>query len=328
MKAAYFTRQGAAKQVMKSGSLPELLPADDEVQIAIHYSGVNPGETKKRADSFGVGMPYDKIIPHSDGAGYVSKVGKNIEANWLGKKVLCFGAQSYRPYGTAAEFCCVPLNQVVELTDGIDLKQAAQMGIPGITAYHAVNPGDAQEIHRSGQLVLVQGGSGAVGQCAIALAVRAGATVLATVRKEADIKTALQAGAEKVYLANKSLAEKLINDYRQGVNHIVEVAFAANIDANVAVLKLGGSIATYATNQNPASIPFWELVFKNISVYFLGSDDFTAHSKLNAAKALVSLLDTGWKGLEIGAIYPLDQTAEAHLHVEEHRPGRALVQVN
>lgn len=96
MKAAYFTIQGKAEEVLKVSDLEELLPEEHEVQIEIHYSGVNPGEVKKRADTFGIGMPYDVIIPHSDGAGFVRKVGKAVDSSWIGKKVLCFGAQSYR----------------------------------------------------------------------------------------------------------------------------------------------------------------------------------------------------------------------------------------
>ena len=272
-------------------------------------------------------MPYELVVPHSDGAGYVSKVGTNIDKNWIGNKVLCFGAQSYRQFGTAAEFCTVPISNVVKLPDNIDLKQAAQMGIPGITAYHSIHPGNNQILDRKGELLLIQGGSGAVGQCAIAVGIGSGATVLATVRREEEIKTALAAGAHEVYLLNNSIVDSILRDYPEGIDHIVEVAFAANIEMDTSLIKQRGSIATFATNQNPASIPFWELVFKNVSIHFLGSDDFTADSKLNAAKGLVKLLGNGWKGLEIGEVYSLNEVAEAHLHIESRKKGRALVKV-
>lgn len=328
MKAAYYTQQGKAEDVLKVEEIGEILPQKGEVQIEIHYSGVNPGEVKKRADTFGVGMPYDKIIPHSDGAGFISKVGEGVDAAWVGKKVLCYGAQSYRPFGTAAEFCCVPLSNVVELDENVELKQAAQMGIPGITAHRAVNAGgnDVRQ-DRSGQVILVQGGSGAVGQCAVAMAKKAGAIVLATVTKEADMEIAKNAGADHVYLANDTLKENVLADYPEGVDHIIEVAFAANIETDATLLKLGGSIATYATDQNPASIPFWPLVFSNISIHFLGSDDFSEEAKQAAAQDLADALAYGWKGLAIGEIYELGDVAQAHLHIENRKKGRALVRV-
>ncbi|WP_420315944.1 NADPH:quinone reductase [Ekhidna sp.] len=328
MKAAYYTKQGKAEDVFQVEGVDDILPVRGEIQIKIHYSGVNPGEVKKRADTFGVGMPYDKIIPHSDGAGYIKNVGEGVEESWIGKKVLCYGAQSYRQFGTAAEYCSVPEINVVELAEHVDLKQAAQMGIPGITAHRAVNVGaDGVRNNRGGQVVLIQGGSGAVGQCAIAMAKKSGAETLATVTKSEDIEIAKNAGADGVYLVNDSLKENVLNDYPDGVDHIIEVAFAANIENNVAILKQGGSIATYATNQNPASIPFWPLVFSNISIFFLGSDDFKNDEKQAAAHDLAEALSEGWTGLPIGEIYPLENIAQAHLHIEGRKKGRALVKI-
>ena len=167
MKAAFYTDQGPARDVLQVKEVDMILPEEGEVQFRVSYSGVNPGETKKRSDEFGTGMPYDLVIPHSDGAGIVTGVGKNVDERWIGKRVLCFGAQSYRQFGTAAEYCCVPLDKVIEISDGsIDLRQAAQMGIPGITAHRAIHAGGSDvRQDRSGQVVMVQGGSGAVGQC-------------------------------------------------------------------------------------------------------------------------------------------------------------------
>ena len=65
-----------------------------------------------------------------------------------------------------------------------------------------------------------------------------------------------------------------------GVQHIVEVAFDLNIDIDVQVLALGGSIAVYATNDPRPAIPFWELLFKNARLLPLGSDDFQIEEKI------------------------------------------------
>jgi NADPH2:quinone reductase len=328
MKAAIYKRQGKAEEVLEVKDVDEVIPKEDEVQIEIYFSGVNPGEVKKRADTFGVGMPYDMIIPHSDGAGYIRNVGKTVNKSWKGKKVLCYGAQSYRQFGTAAEYCCVPVTNVVTIPKSVDLKQAAQMGIPGITAHRSVHVGGSEiRQNRSGQVVLVQGGSGAVGQCAVALAKKSGATVLATVLKERDAEIARDAGAHKVFLIDENIVESILSDYPEGIDHIIEVAFAANIETDISILKQGGSIATYATNQNPASIPFWPLAFTNVSVYFLGSDDFTIETKQAAAQDLADALAEGWGGLAIGEIYNLEDIAQAHLHIENRKEGRALVKV-
>ncbi|MBT8185069.1 MAG: NADPH:quinone reductase [Eudoraea sp.] len=328
MKAAIYTEQGPATEVLRVQEMEEIDPQENEVKIEIHYSGVNPGEVKKRADTYGIGMPYETIIPHSDGSGYIRNVGSKVDKKWMGKKVLCFGAQSYRPFGTAAEYCCVPIGNVVEVSENVDLKQAAQMGIPGITGHRSIHVGGSgARQDRKNQVVLIQGGSGAVGQCAIAMAKKAGATVLATVRKEADFIIATTAGADKVFMASDKLKEHVLSAYPEGVDHIVEVAFTANIETDVALLKQGGSIAAYASDQNLAGIPFWPLVFSNISIHFLGSDDFSDVSKQAAAQDLAKALAEGWPGLEIGEIYDLEAIDLAHLHIENRRAGRALVRV-
>jgi hypothetical protein len=71
MKAAWYEKQGAARDVLVVGNMDDPQPSAGEVRIRIAFSGVNPGDVKKREDAFGVGMPYPRVIPHSDGSGTV-----------------------------------------------------------------------------------------------------------------------------------------------------------------------------------------------------------------------------------------------------------------
>ena len=103
MRAAWYEKQGPPNESLVVGEMPEPMPGPGELRIRIAVSGVNPGDVKKRQDTFGVGMPYPRVVPHSDGAGVVDKVGDGVGPRWIGKRVWCFGAQSYRPFGTAAE---------------------------------------------------------------------------------------------------------------------------------------------------------------------------------------------------------------------------------
>ena len=48
MKAAIYTEQGPAAEVLKIQEFEEILPLENEVQIEVHDSGVNPGEVKKK----------------------------------------------------------------------------------------------------------------------------------------------------------------------------------------------------------------------------------------------------------------------------------------
>jgi NADPH:quinone reductase len=324
MRAAWYEKQGPARDVLVVGEMPDPRPAAGEVRIRIAASGINPGDIKKRQDSFGLGMPYPRVIPHSDGAGRVDQVGDGVPSDWVGRAVWCYGAQSYRPFGTAAEFTVVPVDHVAPLPEKVSPEEGACLGIPGITAHRAVHVGG--EV--AGRTVLVQGAGGAVGMCAVALARHAGARVIGTVRSSGEEPTARAAGAHEVVLNDQTLIERMKALAPKGVDHIVEVAFGANIDIDVEMLKMGGSIGAYATDNATPKIPFWLMVFKNIRVYFLGSDDFPAEAKVAATQDLNAALSAGWRGFEIGERIPLADIARAH-ELAEHpvRRGRVVVTV-
>jgi NADPH2:quinone reductase len=269
-------------------------------------------------------MPYPRVIPHSDGSGTVDAVGEGVPREWIGRRVWCYGAQSYRPFGTPAEYTVVPLMQVVELPKSVPLEQGACLGIPGITAHRAVHVAGSV----NGKTVLVQGGAGAVGACAVQLAHRAGARVIATCRSESDREIAARAGADDVLLTDGNLAERIRALVPDGVHHVVEVAFGANIKTDTEVLAQGGSIATYTTNVPMPETPVWQLVFVNARLFFIGSDDVPAEAKVEATHDINRALEAGWKGLDIAEIVPLDQIARAHELVEHPvKPGRVIVAI-
>jgi NADPH:quinone reductase len=173
----------------------------------------------------------------------------------------------------------VPVDQVVPLAENVSMDQGACLGIPGITAHRAVHvAGDV-----AGRTVLVQGAAGSVGLCAVQLARQAGAKVIGTVRSSSDEPTARQAGAHEVVLSDQELVPQVRRLAPDGIDHIVEVAFGANLENDMELLKTGGSIATYATDSPTPKIPFWQMVFKNIRIFFLGSDDFPKEAKMSAA---------------------------------------------
>ncbi|WP_352735634.1 hypothetical protein [Mesorhizobium sp. M0460] len=74
--------------------------------MRLAVSGINPGDMKKRSGWQGAPMRYARVIPHSDGAGVIDAVGAGVSPDRIGQHVCCYGAQSYRPFGTAAGFCC------------------------------------------------------------------------------------------------------------------------------------------------------------------------------------------------------------------------------
>jgi NADPH2:quinone reductase len=101
--------------------------------------------------------------------------------------VWVWGAQSGRPFGTAAEYTAVPEAQAVPLPDGVGFGAGACLGIPARTAHRCIFADGAV----SGETVLVAGGAGAVGAFAVSFAKWGGAEVIATVGSERQADAAL-----------------------------------------------------------------------------------------------------------------------------------------
>ncbi len=320
MQAGWYERPGPARDVLIVGAMPIPEPGRGELRFRVAASGVNPGDVKKRQDAFGLGMPYPRVIPHSDGAGTVDAIGEDVDPVWLGQNIWCFGAQSYRPFGTAAEYCVIPVDNAVVAPPSMQPAHGACLGIPGLTAHRAVHV--AGRVKRKN--ILVQGGAGAVGICAVQLAHLAGARVVATVRSEDDVRLASGAGADHVLVTGPDLAGRMKDVVPEGVDHIVEVAFAANIALDVELLRDGGTIASFATNRPEATISVWPLVFKNVGMFFLGSDDFPLPAKRAAADALNAAFEAGWTGFDSVQRFSLSEIVAAHEWMERP-PSRARV---
>src|SRR3954470_1711701 len=183
MLAAWYEEPGPAADVLRVGEMDDPVPGPDEVRVRLSRSGVNPGDAKKRGDWVGYGMPYPRVIPHSDGAGVIDAVGGGVVGARLGERVWVYGAQSHRPFGRAPKLTVVPADQAVALPDEVGDEVGACLGIPGITAHRAVfSDGSGADA-----TVLVHGVLGGVGSMAAQLAAWNGATVIGTVRRSSDL---------------------------------------------------------------------------------------------------------------------------------------------
>ena len=143
MRAAWYETQGPAREVLRVDVMADPTPGPGEVRVRIAASGINPGDIKKRQNAFGYGMAYPRVIPHSDGAGIIDLIGDGVAAECVGRRVWCYGAQSYRPFGTAAEYTVIPMAHAVPLPDEVSFEQGACLGIPGITAHRCVHAAGA-----------------------------------------------------------------------------------------------------------------------------------------------------------------------------------------
>jgi NADPH2:quinone reductase len=120
-----------------------------------------------------------------------------------------------------------------------------------------------------------------------------------------------------------------IRDYAPaGVHRIIEVALSDNADLDDAVAANGAIIAAYATRDDRSSIPFWTLLFNNVILRLIGSDDVPAAAKRQAGRDLTAAAAVGALKVDIGDVYPLQQIALAHDRVDASgHHGRVLLTI-
>lgn len=316
MQAITYDRFGSAADVLKLTDIDCPAPAAGEVTVRMIYSGVNPSDVKARTGSRpGVTKPaFPQIIPHSDGAGEVIAVGAGVDPARVGQRVWIWNGQWQRAYGTAAAQITLPAQQAVPLPKGVSYETGASLGIPGLTACHAVfGNGDV-----AGDTVLVQGGAGTVGLLAVQLAKWGGARVIATCSPK-DTEAVRAAGADHVldYRAPDLAAQVLAANDGAFVDTIVEVEFGVNIGADTEIIAPNGRIAAYgsAREMQPA-LPFYPLLFKAVTIdiiliYLLPTDERNA-----AITRLHHALADGALECPVEQIFALSDTAAAHEAVE------------
>ena len=324
MLASWYDEQGPAADVLHVGDLPDPTPGPGEVRVRVNVSGVNPGDTKKRRGWLGSSMPHPRVIPHSDAAGVVDAVGDGVDARRVGQRVWVYGAQSYRPSGTAAQFTAVPADQAVPLPDHLSDELGASLGIPGITAHRTVFSDGPVD----GRLVLVHGVLGGVGSLAAQLARWGGATVIGTVRHGSDLDRVDPAVVTHAVALDADDPVTAIRAHApNGVHRIVEVALSDNVDLDNAVVENGAVIAAYATRDDRPRLPFWPLLFNNVTLRMLGSDDFPVAAKRQAARDITAAAAVGMLTVAIGDLHPLEKIAQAHDRVDAGGRGRVLVTI-
>lgn len=329
MKAAWYERSGKASEVLQVGTQAKPTPQPGEVLVRIHASGVNPSDTKARNGLRSRNAGYAKVIPHQDGAGVIEAVGKDVDPGRVGERVWIYEAQLGRPFGCAAQYTAVPDANAVALPRHTSYEEGASLGVPALTAHYCV----AADGPIQGKTVLVHGGAGAVGFYAIQFAKLAQATVISTISTPEQAQIAKRAGADHLIFRKSENIKDRIADITQaedgrGIDRIIDVAFGANLQTNIAVLKQNGVIATYASDQVATpQIPFHDLLALNATIRYVLVYRMSRADHQRSIQAVTDALLAQQLKHHIAARFSLDQIVQAHEAVEAGSPGGKVMLV-
>jgi NADPH2:quinone reductase len=323
MRAGYYEKNGPAEEVLQLGEVETPKPGPGEVRIRLATSGVNPSDVKSRAGTTRR-IAFPRVIPHSDGAGEIDMVGEGVAAARVGERVWTWNGQWKRPFGTAAEFIALPERQAVRLPGGISFEAGACLGIPALTARHAVDVAGVA----AGKTVLIAGGAGAVAHYAIQFAKARGATVLTTVSSAVKAVVAREAGADHTidYRA-ENVGERVMALTQGGVDAVIELDLTANAGLISAVLRPRGIVAVYGTGPH-AQIPASFCLANSITLKFVFVYELTSEERAQAIAEVTRMLEGNRLIHNIARAFPLSDIVAAHHMVEQGQAiGNVIVNV-
>jgi NADPH2:quinone reductase len=317
MRAALYYRNGPARDVLELAELPDPEPAHGEVRVRLATSGVNPSDVKSRAGSRPVTHGF--IVPHSDGAGVIDRVGGGVSARRVGERVWIWNGQFQRPLGTAAQYIALPQEQAVILPDAVSFAAGACLGVPAMTASHAVEKLGSLR----GKSVLVIGAASGVGFYAAQMARARGARVIGVVGSPEKAQVLARAGiAETIDYKKESVAERVkALTAGRGVDGVIDMDFSTSVRlVPEGAVVVQGTVVCYGSNKRgEIALDYDAWSARSLSLHFFKVYELSAADRSQAVAAIGAMLAQSQLQHLLAPTYTLDDIVAAHEAVESGR---------
>ncbi len=200
MKAVVLHEYGGPNK-LKWEDFEDPKPGENDLLIRLSATSVNPVDYKMRSGEAKERFPVEfPGILGRDIAGIVREVGAKVTGFEPGDKVMALGKQAY------AELVVVPAAEATHVPAGLDVVEAAALPLVTLTGEQLIIVGTKI---KAGETVLVAGAAGAVGRSAVWTAKKAGATVIAGVRKKQLNDAAAVSADEVIALDDDDAMKKL-----------------------------------------------------------------------------------------------------------------------
>jgi NADPH:quinone reductase len=324
MRAVYYEKNGSAREVLQLGELDTPHASAGEVRVKLATSGVNPSDVKSRQGATRK-IAYPRVIPQSDGAGTIDETGAGVRTSRIGERVWVWNGQWKRAFGTAAEYIVIPAAQAVTLPENVSFEAGACLGIPAMTAHHAVALAHTEKA----TTLLVSGGAGSVSQYVIQFAKMRGATVVATVSSAEKAAAAMEAGADHaIDYKHDDVGERVMQiTGKRGVDAVIELDLAANAKLIPLVLRPKGSVIVYGTAPE-ATIPAAFCLVNTIRLQFVLVYELDAAERERTVSTITTALEQGKLINRVAEpTFKLADMAAAHEAVERGTIGNVIVTI-
>jgi NADPH2:quinone reductase len=307
-------REPGGPDVLVVTDAPIPTPRAGEVLIKVAAAGVNRPDILQRMGLYPV-PPGASPVPGLEVAGEVVALGDGVTRLHVGDKVTALTAGGgYAEYTLANEGSCM------RVPKGLSLVQAACIPETFMTVWHNVFERGGL---KAGESFLVHGGSSGIGSTAIQLAAHFGARVFATAGSDEKCAYCESLGAERaINYKTQSFAKEIeVLTSGRGADVILDMVGGDYVPDNIACAAEDGRIVQIAfLKGSRVQIDLNPLMRKRL--VFTGSTlrprshDFKAHLARELEHKVWPLLENGLVKIVIDKVYPFDQVAEAHRHME------------
>jgi NADPH2:quinone reductase len=304
--------QPGGPEVMQLEDIPTPTPGEGQALVRLVASGVNFIDTYKRSGLYPVQTPFTL---GEEGAGLVEAIGPGVLSVTPGDLVVYSNVQ-----GSYAEYALVPVDKLVKVPAGLEPKLAVAGMLQGMTAHyltHSTYP------LKAGQTCLVHAGAGGVGLLLIQMARMIGATVIATASSEEKRALAKAAGADHTlpYEGFDHRAREITGG--KGVDVVYDGVGQSTWEGSLNSLRVRGMLALYGQSSGPVA-PFNPQVLNQKGSLFLTRPSLGHYTQTRQelewrAGDVLRWAAEGKLQIRVGAEFPLDQAAQAHVALQ----GRA-----
>jgi zinc-binding alcohol dehydrogenase/oxidoreductase len=324
MKALRIHEDGGP-EVLRLDEVEDPVAGPGEVLIRLKAASLNHLDIWLRQGLPSVPKPR---ILGADGAGVVEALGEGVDEFELGQRVvlnpgLRNGAEIVGEHrdGTHAELISIPHENVHPIPEELSFEEAAAFPLVYETAYRMLV---TRAGLREGEWVLVWGIGSGVGSAAFLIAKALGARVVVTSSDDGKLDRARELGADETVNHESGDVVSVVKEATEGGAHVVvEHVGEATWKTSLQVARTGGRITVCGATSGPNPPANLHRIFwKQLSI--LGStmgtaEDFAGVYELVASGRVKPLVDR---------VFPLEEAAEAHRHLESGKQfGKVVLTV-
>ncbi len=304
---------GPEKMMLARSALPQVATGD--LLIRVEAAGVNRPDIAQRQGGYPP-PPGASPVLGLEVAGEIVAMGDDVIGFSVGDKITALANG-----GGYAEYCIVPAGQALPWPEGYDAIRAAALPETFFTVW--ANLFDMAGL-RSGETVLIHGGSSGIGTTAIQLAKAFGAKVFTTVGSDKKAAACVKLGASMAINYREQDFAAVIGEKtgKRGVDVILDMIGADYLERNLASLARDGrlSIIAFLGGAVAEKVNLAPIMIKRLTVTGSTMRPRTAAEKAAIRDALRErvwpLIEQGQVNPVISAVFPLAKVAEAHRLME------------